>query len=724
MTTQQKSGASDFSEVSFFQKCLALAALVLWANCFFFYSITPFGFGLQLIGWLVFVVLVFVNRSNLGKYSVLLAGLAVITTSQLGLLVVRGSSLAAVLSLLSLMAALSVSTYVLASGIPFIRSLMELLFSPFLLGLAYLAAAWRTFVLLISRDTQQKMLANTRGETRSIWKSGIVGFIIGLPIVAALVSMFTAADPIFAKFVSTLLGGDFLHNLPARLTTSLLIVLVGGIVFNLRRSNVFYSPLNFFQKFSVLNEVTVVMTMVALTIGLFLAVQWPYVFVKVAKETQLADFGVATYSEYVKKGFGELTKAAVFIFALAWLGMITIRDNRARVKKMILPYVQLFILAEFVVFQISILRRIWLYQGFHGWTLAKIYGGLFVVVLLGLTVTLALRHLWTKRWIVVEVCLLAVSLVAVSWFNAEHFIVASKHWPTVNERIDYMYLAHMSSDGVAGWRIAYDWADQTLLEKSALGSEIVAEGDRREIAYAGMVVSALSSKYLNLLETQATSEEYRAAYVRLLQTELQEKEAELLNMQNRQAALQLDLATQSATLSQQQVGWRTTLLKDMENESIHQKKQFDDMTAQLRKAEDSASNLKEQAVFTTDYQSATGYANSGYFDFTQQNEDGLCQRYSDITNAGCSLVTTNFYSLTTYGDKVDSVATRDKMEKLLHTNWANRAAFELLHSDITLERLLQLQKRYFELRTKVAQQPSDQRAYEADVSLNSPFISR
>jgi hypothetical protein len=87
-------------------------------------------------------------------------------------------------------------------------------------------------------------------------------------------------------------------------------------------------------------------------------------------------------------------------------------------------------------------------------------------------------------------------------------------------------------------------------------------------------------------------------------------------------------------------------------------------------------------------------------------------------------VTTNFYSLTTYGDKVDSVATRDKMEKLLHTNWANRAAFELLHSDITLERLLQLQKRYFELRTKVAQQPSDQRAYEADVSLNSPFISR
>lgn len=712
------------TEVSFFQKCLALAGLVLWANCFFFYSVTPFGLGLQLAGWLVFVVALFVNRANVRTYAVLVPALVVITLIQLTLLVTRGSDLAATLAILSLLATLVVSTYTFASGIPLIRSLMELVLSPVLLGWAYLKAAWRSLILLISRDTQQKMLATSNKEQRTVWKSGIVGFIIGLPIVAALVSMLTAADPIFAKFVSTLFGGDFLQNLPSRLFLSLVLVIVGGIVFNLKRSSSFHSPLNFFQKFSVINEVTVVMTMVAVTIGIFLAVQWPYVFVKVAKETQLADFGVATYSEYVKKGFGELTKAAVFIFALAWVGMIAIRDNKAKVKKMLLPYVQLVILAEFVIFQLSIFRRIWLYQNFHGWTLAKIYGGLFVAVLLCLTLTLALRHLWTKRWIVVEIIILAVSLIGVSWFNAEQFIVASGHWPTVNERVDYMYLAHMSSDGVAGWRKAYDWADQTLSLKIAKTGEILTEPDRRETAYAGMVVSSLSSKYLSLLETQATAEEYRTAYILLLQAELQEREAELVSNQNRYALVERNLATQSATLTQQQLSYRTTLLEDMTAEMNGQKARFEEMTAQLRKAEDSSTDLTEHASFTTDYQSSTGYTGYGYFDFTQTYDGGLCLRFSDFSNQDCWPVVTNFYSFDNYGNKVSPVATQDWWEKTLHLNSAEREAFVMLNQEITLDKLLLLQKRYFELRTRILNQPQDQKSYEADVSLNSPFISR
>jgi len=96
----------------------------------------------------------------------------------------------------------------------------------------------------------------------------------------------------------------------------------------------------------VIIEVTVVMVITTIVLGSFLIVQWPYVFVTVAYETDLSLFGVATYSEYVRRGFIELLMATIWVYGLVWLGLIAMRNKAKSLSHSVLNKVQLVVLAQ------------------------------------------------------------------------------------------------------------------------------------------------------------------------------------------------------------------------------------------------------------------------------------------------------------------------------------------------------------------------------------------
>jgi len=88
------------------------------------------------------------------------------------------------------------------------------------------------------------------------------------------------------------------------------------------KANRYVSPLGWLVKVNFAREMIVVTSMVVLVMGTFLVVQWPYVFANVTLETDLSKFGVAPYSEYVKRGFVDLLKVVSLVFATAWMGVL------------------------------------------------------------------------------------------------------------------------------------------------------------------------------------------------------------------------------------------------------------------------------------------------------------------------------------------------------------------------------------------------------------------
>jgi len=202
---------------------------------------------------------------------------------------------------------------------------------------------------------------------------------------------------------------------------------------------------------------------VASVLLLFLVIQWPYVFAHVAAEADLSKFGVATYSEYVKRGFNEFLMVAVILYSLLWMGLTAYRSHPHKEGK-VLFVIQTIAAGLFLLFIVSVLRRILLYWDLHGLSLIRVYGGLFLVMVFALTTTLYLRHISKIRFIGIELGSITVFILILGLWNQEAFII-SNHPPTVNNLVDYVYLSRLSADGIDGWVESYRFAAQNLSRK-------------------------------------------------------------------------------------------------------------------------------------------------------------------------------------------------------------------------------------------------------------------
>jgi hypothetical protein len=85
--------------------------------------------------------------------------------------------------------------------------------------------------------------------------------------------------------------------------------------------------------------------------------------------------------------------------------------------------------------------------------------------------------------------------------NIDQF-VARNSPPTVNGKVDYVYLANSSADGWEGWLQAYKWAEITL-EKLGDKSEITPD-ENTEFIYARQIIHALKAHISQNLDGQAS----------------------------------------------------------------------------------------------------------------------------------------------------------------------------------------------------------------------------
>ncbi len=477
---------------------------VSFLNVFFLRPIGSLAFASLFVGVFVFFFLVLRGFAHKKLHTAILGYFFLLIISSLNLMRVS-SGVIWTLSFLAAAASIVLLIYVLSIRLSVVRSLWELVFIPLRLMGGYLTACGNAFLFFVGKHAA---LPSFTLFEKSRWvgiRSVIVGLILSIPVVLILLSLLQHADPIFSYYVSKLFSTDIVTKIPQRLMFSLLMfgVFVPFVFFKLR--DYVSSPFDSVRKLGWHREATVVMTLVVIVIGAFLVVQWPYIFARVAAETDLSRFGVSTYSEYVKKGFGELLRVAFVLYGLIWAGLLLIRD-KSRKEQGMLYYIQLLGIAELLIFVFSIFRRIWLYQLYHGMTLVRMYGGLFLLWLTGMVIFLALRHIAKKRWVVGELVLTGVLLAGIGFFNVEHYI-AAVHPPTVNTSVDYVYLSGLSPDGYIGWKMSFDWASDVLTSRGLEKKPILDPLDRRDIAYAGTIVHRLLQQYHRLVLDFGSSDE-------------------------------------------------------------------------------------------------------------------------------------------------------------------------------------------------------------------------
>ncbi len=592
--------------------------------------------------------------------------------------------------------------YLLSTRIPFVRSLLELLLIPVHLGISYFKAGLRILEKMISANYASKKSKFDNNLIKSI----VIGLIIGLPVVFALIVLLSGADPIYAKFIEGILKLEW-FKIPdswrTRIIFSLFWLIILSPLLYFRRKSEFLSPLSTLANVTFTREMSIVMLLVALTLGSFLVIQAPYVFVNVPFETDLSKFGVATYSEYVKKGFFELLFVAAFIYSLVWLGLIFLRDKipslriregQGELRKFdsrhYLFALQLFVLTEFGIFLLSIFRRIYLYQLHHGWSLVRIYGGLFLIWLTFITIILLLRHFYTKRWVFVEVGATVALTLFFGIFNAEHFI-ATTHPPTVNKRIDYVYLSRMSADGFVGWEKAYTYAKNILLtERSEVHNFPYTREVRREIAYAGFIVSQLVKSYHELALQYATLEQWENINIGRLDyfKSIAEDQKKFLEY------------------------FRIIANYDRSPQNPYEVK--------IREIEDVISKIetKKQA-----YLVQAEIIND--FDIVKLYRP---EQYDPNAFSFCSIPKEDFLCRNSFiRFKPDSVLVSQTLitplDKIFSWNGSESRAFNALIKKISYSELVELEKRYFRLFNDITSElPPEERGFDIDISFNTPFL--
>ncbi|MBK9926120.1 MAG: DUF4173 domain-containing protein [Anaerolineales bacterium] len=251
------------------------------------------------------------------------------------------------------------------------------------------------------------------------------GVVIALPVIAIFASLLSAADPIFAKRFGDFIKLFNIDNLPEYIFRFVYILvfayaLAGVFLHAAQKSGEAMEEKNFISPFLGFTESTIVLGSVVVLFVAFVAIQFQYFF---GGQANIHIDGY-TYSEYARKGFGELVAVAFFsLLLLLGLGAITRRETDAQRRTFTSLGVALVGLV--LVMLVSAFQRLALYEYAYGFSRLRTYTHVFVIWLaLLLVAVVILEALRRERSIGLTMVLASLGfVVSLSLLNVDGFIV-------------------------------------------------------------------------------------------------------------------------------------------------------------------------------------------------------------------------------------------------------------------------------------------------------------
>lgn len=486
-------------------KLLAIAFAVTSYNLFFFGNYPPLpgtvGTAVILIAFSIFTLTAFFpsflklrKKHTLAIITLILAaaGISVFRANYLDRFTLSFTALGLNLVLL----------YLLASRSPTIRFLSEIFITPVILAFGWLASTFRLGLTTLPNSLARTVHHQSANPPKLSTKDSAAllrGLIITVPV-AGLVLLLLTADPAFRQLIIDITNLKLPHlplDLLERLIISTFIIVVTAPLTLLTLKPPSRSPLanSLYSKHHL--EALILTCTLCFLLGVFLIVQFPYLFTSVS-ESQLHRFGINTYSEYVRRGFFELSVVSAIVYASTAASYVISRAKHFSHR--LLNTLNLILLSETLIFILSIFRRLFLYVGSHGLTLSRLYGSIFLLTVIALTITLILRHLVKRRtpWHLAELAILLVAVFVPPLINTERLIITYSP-PTVNSEIDYTYHPRLSPDAVEGWIASYHHVT-TWLEANphVLTNATLTDEQLRLLNYHQRTLDSLFSSYYQL----------------------------------------------------------------------------------------------------------------------------------------------------------------------------------------------------------------------------------
>lgn len=300
---------------------------------------------------------------------------------------------------------------------------------------------------------------NTGRAMRRFWPT-IRGILLALPVLVVLTALLASADLVFSQRLGDIASLFRLENVPEYILRGFIIItvalfLAGTYLHSSAKSRdekhvLGEAPVSPFLGFT---ESVIIMGSVVALFAAFVGIQFQYFF---GGEKNI-DIDGYTYSEYARRGFGELV--AVAVFSLLLLVLLSLFSRRESIKRRrIFSGLGVGLVALVLVIQISAFQRILLYEDAYGFSRLRTYTHVFMIWLGLLLVAVILLEI-TQRHRIFTLAAVLASLgfvVTLSVLNVDGLIVSRNVQRAIDGReLDVGYLESLSTDAVPTLAAAY-----------------------------------------------------------------------------------------------------------------------------------------------------------------------------------------------------------------------------------------------------------------------------
>ena len=280
------------------------------------------------------------------------------------------------------------------------------------------------------------------------------GIVIAMPILFVFGALFSSADLIFARKLDNLFAFLSLEKLGETIFRGVYILLMAYLL-----AGIFNYAGNLSQNekqigkdkpilapFLGFTEAAIILGSILLLFGAFVLIQFQYFFSGQAN-ISLEGF---TYSEYARRGFGELVAvAALSLMLFQVLSVITRRQTSG--QKRVFSGLGIGLVALVIIILISSFQRLYLYEAAYGFTRSRAYAHVFIIWLGILLLTVVVLEVLNRQRALAAAALIILMgfVVSLNFLNVDAFIAHQNiHFAVNGKELDTTYLSSLSNDAV------------------------------------------------------------------------------------------------------------------------------------------------------------------------------------------------------------------------------------------------------------------------------------
>jgi len=314
----------------------------------------------------------------------------------------------------------------------------------------------------IGFSTEMKREAAENGEqndtpkrnSSSIWPI-LRGILIALPIIVIFASLLASADVVFGQRLDEFIQLFNIERLPEYLFRMFYILVIGyalaGVYLHAASKSADEklvgedkSPIPAFLGFV---EASIVLGSVVALFAVFVVIQFQYFF---GGQANIHIEGY-TYSEYARRGFGELVMVAFFSLLLL-LGLSSVTRRETQTQRRVFKGLGITLVSLVIVMLVSAFNRLLLYESAYGFSRLRTYTHVFILWLGALLVAVVVLEMLERQRTFALAAVFAMFgfVLSLGILNVDGFIVGHN----VSRAIGG-YDLNVSSTGRAGFDASY-----------------------------------------------------------------------------------------------------------------------------------------------------------------------------------------------------------------------------------------------------------------------------